>query len=179
MAGTGRIRPQYWVRSARRAPVQQHRAALNRMPTAAAGSWQAGGNALRKWLQPAAVPMESFTQQVRVPIGNNGIRTSIIESGAAVISLGPQGIGTRWYPKTCTIATQAGPVDPGTATGYFETVQGQPVFQSYACGGDTQPLAVPDMQPGDLLYVVFSGSSVANGGWCSVQVIGDMDALTF
>jgi len=125
------------------------------------------------------VPMQAFTRTVRTPIGNNGVRTGIFTGGNAVIAIGPQGIGTRWYPKSVTVATQAGAADSGTAAGFFETVLGQPVFQSYACGGDTQGIAVPDMQPGDLLLVVFAGSSVPNGGWCSIVVIGDQDALTF
>lgn len=179
MPGTGRIIPQLWVRGARRAQPRPHPAALARMPTAAAGSWPAAGNVFTKLLHPPAVPMGAYTNLVRVPIGNNGIVTGVIEGGAALLSLGPSGVGTRWYPKSCTLATQAGPADFGTATGYFDSQQFPPVFQSYSCGGDTQGLAVPDMQAGDLLIIKFAGSSTPNGGWCSVQVIGDMDALTF
>lgn len=123
--------------------------------------------------------MEAFNRQVRAPIGNNGVKSGVFSGGAATITIGPQGIGTRWYPKSVSLGTQNGAADFGTATGYFQTVLGQPLFTSYACGGDVQGLAVPDMQPGDLLYVVFAGSSVPNGGWCSIVVVGDMDALTF
>jgi hypothetical protein len=179
MAGTGRIIPQNWIRSARRTPPPRHRASQAWMPTGAAGSWQAAGGVFSKWQRPDPVPMQAYTKTVRAPIGNNGRLPGIIQGGAATIAIGPQGIGTRWYPKSVTIATQNGAADAGTAAGFFDTVLGQPIFQSYACGGDTQGLAVPDMQPGDLLFVVFSNSSVPNGGWCSIVVIGDMDALTF
>lgn len=179
MAGTGRIIPQRWIRAPRRGPVQRHASAVAWSPTAAAGSWPAAGNRFTVWQRPAPPPIEAYTRTVQVPIGNNGVKSGVFSGGAATITIGPQGIGTRWYPKSVTVATQAGAADPGTATGFFQTVLGQPVFQSYACGGDTQGLAVPDMQPGDLLYVVFANSSVPNGGWCSIVVVGDMDALTF
>lgn len=179
MAGTGRIIPQRWIRTPRRAPVQRHQSATAWMPTAAAGSWPAVGNRFTVWQQPGPVPMQAYTRTVRVPIGNNGVATGIISGGRAVIPIGPQGVGTRWYPKSVALATQNGAADAGTATGYFQTIQGQPVMQSYACGGDNQGLAVPEMQPGDLLFVVFANSSVPDGGWCSIVLVGDMDALTF
>jgi len=127
-------------------------------------------------LRPRVVPIGAFARQVRVDIGNNGVAQSVIAaSGSGQVSVGPQGVGTTWYPKSCTLATQSGAADGSTATGYLNSVTTPPLFQSYAGGGDTQGLAVPQMQPGDLLIVLWSGGKP--GDWASVTVVGDMEAL--
>jgi len=98
--------------------------------------------------------------------------------GSATVRIGPSGLGTRWYPQQCTLSTTTGPADTSTAIGYLGPVAtpAQVVFTSYAGGGDTQGLAIPMMQPGDLLTVVWSGGHP--GDYATLQIIGDQTVLT-
>jgi len=145
------------------------------VPAIPASSWR-GRRFAPAMLRPPVVPQAAFTRRVRTDIGNSGVaQTVIAASGSGQVSVGPQGVGTVWYPKSCTVATQSGAADGSTATGYLNSVTTPPLFQSYAGGGDTQGLAVPQMQPGDLLIILWSGGTPGN--WASITVVGDMDAL--
>lgn len=121
--------------------------------------------------------MEAFAARTRTQIGNNGITGSQISmSGTATVSVGPQGYGTRWYPNQLGVATASGATDGSTVTFYVNVIgPGGFLGQSYAGGGDQVGLAVPEMQPGDLLYAVWSGGN--SGDWCQLSVIGPMDIL--
>jgi hypothetical protein len=78
--------------------------------------------------------------------------------GGAQLSLGP-GYLTRWYPNQVNVATAAGASDTATCTGYLNVIgQGGFLFQSYAGGGDQIGLAVPEMLPGDLMHILWTGS---------------------
>lgn len=142
-----------------------------------AGSWmpQIG---FRKMAIPKRPPVTAYTQTASAPIGANGQAQTIVSGGTATVRVGPSGLGTRWYPNQCTLATTSGAADNSTAIGYLGPVatQSQVVFTSYAGGGDIQGLAIPAMQPGDLLTVVWSGAK--NGDLATLVVIGQQQVLT-
>jgi hypothetical protein len=122
--------------------------------------------------------MSSFARVGHRQIGNDGISQGIIGAGgAATVTVGPQGYGTRWYPNQVGVATQSGAGDNSTTAFYLNVVgPGGFLGQSYAGGGDQPGFAVPEMQPGDLLYAVWAGGNP--GDWCQVTVTGPMDYLT-
>lgn len=148
------------------------------VPAVAAGSWRAAGGRFIKLHVPPPVPIQAYTGRARAAIGPQGIAQTVIAAGGAgVVSVGPSGVGTRWYPQQVTIATATGPTDPSTAVFYLGAVaSSQIVGTSSAGGGDTLGLAVPMMQPGDLLIAVWTGANP--GDWASVTVIGDQEVST-
>ena len=127
---------------------------------------------------PRRLPVTAYTQPAQAPIGANGVAQSVVAGGTATVRIGPSGLGTRWYPQQVTLSTSSGAADSSTAIGYLgpAAVASQVVFTSYAGGGDVQGLAIPMMQPGDLLTVVWSGAK--NGDQATLAVIGDQQALT-
>ena len=147
------------------------------VPAIGAGSWAA--SAYRFFVnvrRPRSERIEAFAGVRRTQIGNNGIAGGQISGGTATVPVGPQGYGTRWYPNQLGVATASGAADASTVTFYLNVVgPGGFLGQSYAGGGDQVGLAVPEMQPGDLLYAVWSGGH--NGDWCQLSVIGPMDVL--
>jgi hypothetical protein len=148
------------------------------VPAIASGTWRAAGNVFRKPVRvPRSVPMQSFNRMASSQIGANGITGGVIGAGgAATVAVSPQGYGTRWYPNQAGIATASGAADSSTCTLYLNVIAaGGFLAQSYAGGGDQLGLAVPAMQPGDILYAVWSGGHA--GDWCQLQVIGPMDVL--
>ena len=148
------------------------------VPAIGAGSWAAAGyRFFVNQRRPRSVSMEAFAVVRRTQIGNNGIAGGRIGgAGTATIAVGPQGYGTRWYPNQLGVATASGAADASTVA-FFLNVTGPGGFlgQSYAGGGDQVGIAVPEMQPGDILYAVWSGGN--NGDWCQLTVIGPMDVL--
>lgn len=148
------------------------------IPAIAAGTWRAAGNRFFKFRMPQPAPVELFRQVRSVQIGGNGIASGIISAaGTATVAVGPQGYGTRWYPAQVSIATTLGALDTSTCAFYLNVIgPGGFLGQSYAGGGDQPAFALPEMQPGDLLYAVWAGGT--SGNWCQVAVTGSMDVLT-
>lgn len=152
--------------------------ALNVPRVRSAGSWlpQIG---FRK-VVPAARPAQHVYTTVRTaPIGGNGVGQSVVAAGGgATVRIGPAGVGTRWYPQQVTIATTTGAADTSTAIGYLGpvAVASQTLFTSQSGGGDVIGLAIPMMQPGDLLTVVWSGGNP--GDHATLVIIGDQDVLS-
>lgn len=143
-----------------------------------AGSWRPGGRFV-KVRRPRTPPQRLYVTPRQAPIGANGTAQSVIAAnGTATVRVGPSGVGTRWYPQQCTISTTSGATDTSTCTGYLGpvAVPSQIVFQSYAGGGDVQGLAVPMMQPGDLLTVIWAGGKT--GDLATLTVIGDQSILS-
>jgi hypothetical protein len=93
------------------------------------------------------------------------------------LTVGPQGLGTAWYPAQVTLSTSTGALDSSTALVYLG-VGGVPtslVGQVFS-GNGVLALAVPPMQAGDLLFVTWTSGHI--GDIASMNVIGTMDALT-
>lgn len=143
--------------------------------TNAAGSWAAAGNRFTKLRLPPVPPIGLYSGRARAAIGPQGVASATVDStGAATAQAGPQGWGVRWYPQQVTIATETGANDASTCTIYLGSVTPwQIVGQSYAGGGDTVGLAVPEMQPGDFLIAVWAGGNP--GDWATMTAIGDQE----
>ena len=147
------------------------------VPAIPAGGWRAAGFRFAKQLRPQSVDVTAYTRVRRAQIGGDGIAGGVIGSnGTATVKVGPQGYGTRWYPNQLAVATASGANDTSTVAFYLNVIgPGGFLAQSYAGGGDQPGIAVPEMQPGDLLYAVWSGGK--NGDWCQLTVTGPMDVL--
>lgn len=142
----------------------------------AAGGW--GASPPGRLGRPPSPPIHRYSQRRTAPIGGNGVAQSVAAAGKATVRIGPSGVGTRWYPQQVTLATTSGAADVSTATGYLGPVatSNSVIFQSYTGGGDTLGLAIPMMQPGDLLTVVWSGAH--NGDWAQLVIVGDQEILS-
>jgi hypothetical protein len=93
------------------------------------------------------------------------------------LSVGPQGLGSAWYPAQVILSTSTGSLDTSTALVYLG-VGGVPttlVGQVFS-GNGILALAVPPMQAGDLLLTTWQNGHP--GDVASMNVIGTMDALT-
>lgn len=151
---------------------------LGPVPAVGGGSWRGAGNRFAKLVHPPPIPIQQYRNRGRGPIAGLGINNGLVAiGGGSTVSVGPSGLGCRWYPQSVSLATKTGAADSSTALVYLGAIaNGLVVGTSYAAGGDQVGLAVPMMQPGDLLIVVWSGGTV--GDWTSMQVIGDLEALT-
>ena len=125
--------------------------------------------------QPPMVPQEAFTRAVRTLI-QAGVGQAIVSSaGSATVVLGPQGVGTRWYPSQIQVSTTTGPVDQSSCVLYRDIVEAKhEIGQTLQGGGDTLGFT-HDMQPGDLIYAVWSNANP--GDLATLAVHGDQMAL--
>lgn len=131
-----------------------------------------GGRARR----PGTVPQEAFVHSVRSPIGTGAAQGIVGNNGQAVLAVGPQGVGTRWYPSQVQVATSSGATDQSMATLYRQFVAASQIVGQTEQGGSDTLGFTHDMQPGDLLYVVWHRANP--GDLATVTVHGDQVALT-
>lgn len=96
---------------------------------------------------------------------------------ALTLTVGPQGLGTIWYPAQVTLSTTTGALDTSTALVYLGS-QGVPValVGTVFTGNGTVALAIPSMSPGQVLIVTWTGGHP--GDTAALNVIGTMDALS-
>lgn len=126
--------------------------------------------------RPPRMPQEAFRTPVRSLIGAGTGQQIVSGSGAAVVVLGPQGVGTRWYPSQIQVATSSGPTDDSTVTLYRDFVdEKQEIGQSLQGGGDTLGFT-HDMQPGNLIFAVWKDANP--GDLATLTVHGDQVVLT-
>ena len=143
------------------------------------GSWRPGWQGTGQQRTPQ-VPIGAFSHSITgVPLSGGQAETEVSGSGAATVSIGPQGLGTTWYPQQVTVSTSTGAADTATAAAYMGSValsnlQGG---QSYAGGGDVIPLGIAQMTPGDLLWVVWTGGNP--GDTATINIIGTQDVLAY
>lgn len=142
-------------------------------------SWHPGlrGSGMTR---PRRPPVTVFSRVISgVPLSGGQAPTTIAADGTGTASIGPQGLGTSWYPAAAVISTTSGAADNSTAqvflgsAGVLNLLQGQ----SYAGGGDTIGLSVPQMRQGDLIIVKWSGGKP--GDQAVVNIVGTMDALSW
>jgi hypothetical protein len=130
-------------------------------------------------MQPmTAVPIQRYTARITgVPLTGGQQQGTVQGSGKASLSVGPQGLGTIWYPTQVTISTTTGPLDASTALVYLGA-QGVPItlVASVFTGNGTIGLAIPTMSPGQVLIVSWTGAQP--GDVVSMNIVGTMDALT-
>ena len=147
------------------------------VPAVPAGSWRAAGNQFFKRRINEPVPIGYYTQKITgIPLSGGQASGIIPAGGALTLQVGPQGLGSAWYPAQCTISTTTGPLDTSTALAYLGTggIPTQLIATVYS-GNGTIAVAVPPMQPGDGLIVTWTGARP--GDVASMNVIGTADAL--
>ncbi len=113
-----------------------------------------------------------------VPLSGGNVQGTVPASGTVTLKIGPQGLGTIWYPQAATVSSTTGAADNSTVAIYLGAqaqgnLQGG---QSYAGGGDTIGLTTPALTPGALLIAVWTGAN--QGDTVSLNIYGTMDALT-
>lgn len=126
------------------------------------------------------VPQQAFTRVLSgIPLTGGQGQAVVNGAGVAQVSVGPQGLGTTWYPSQCVVSTSTGANDVSTCAVYLgsQALQNLQGGQSYAGGGDTIGLSVTSMTPGDLLIAVWE--SAVPGAIAAVNVQGTMDALAY
>lgn len=125
--------------------------------------------------RPVAIRIERFRPLVRVPI-SNGVGTAVVSGGGtAKVVVGPQAVGTRWYPKKGDINTTSGANDASTCQIFIgpSTVATDTLGagQSYAGGGDTFGLSGEMLQPGEFVTAVWTGGNP--GDIATLRVTGN------
>lgn len=139
--------------------------------------YQRATKPLTKLTRPMSVPQELY-QGKRRTLLTGGYGSSLVPaSGIVTVKVGPQGVGTIWYPQQWAIATTTGANDAATCTIYHGPLAAQTLVigQSYAGGGDSGGMAVPPMYPGYFVVAVWTGAT--QGDLASLSVYGQMDAL--
>jgi len=149
------------------------------MPRWPAGLHQAAGslrNTGAPGYLPPLTPMHRYTQPVRAPIGNGAGQSIVNSSGAAIVALGPSGVGTRWYPSEIQISTTTGPTDLSSCELYkLFIAPTQRIGQTLQGGGDTIGWTA-QMQPGELIYAVWADANP--GDLATLAIHGDQVVLT-
>jgi hypothetical protein len=130
-------------------------------------------------MQPITpVPVTRYTSTIQsVPLTGGQVQGTIPAGGALTVSVGPQGLGTVWYPAQVTLSTTTGVLDTSTALVYLGA-QGVPslLVGTVFSGNGTVALAIPSMTPGQVLIVSWTGAN--QGDQAAANMIGTMDALS-
>lgn len=119
-----------------------------------------------------------LTNPVAGTAGSTYSGTMTASNGQSLtLSVGPQGLGTIWYPAQVTLSTTTGALDTSTALVYLGS-GGVPTMlvATVFTGNGTAALAIPSMQPGEFIIVTWTNGHA--GDTASFNVIGTMDALT-
>lgn len=116
---------------------------------------------------------QTFTQTFSTP----GTFTWTDPAATASIQVGPQGLGTVWYPQSAAIATSVGANDNSTVQLYYGPLSLLSLVSgtSYAGGGDMVGLPVPPLSPGYFIVAVWSGGTP--GSLATLAVYGTQTAL--
>ena len=93
------------------------------------------------------------------------------------LSIGPQGLGTVWYPIQVTLSTTTGALDTSLAAVYLgPAVTPATLVGQLFSGNGTVALAIPNMTPGQQLVIIWTGGHP--GDIAAANVIGTMSALS-
>jgi hypothetical protein len=160
------------------APVVRRRPTARVVPAIPAGSWLAAGNRFFKRTMNEPIPMSRYTQQITgVPLTGGQASGIAPAGGNLTLNVGPQGLGTNWYPASVTLSASAGPLDTSTAS-VFLGVGGVPTTNvgTVFPGNGVLALAVPPLQPGDFIIVQWTGATP--GEVLAMNIIGTQDALS-
>lgn len=132
---------------------------------------------ITKLHRPYSAPIGQYTGRERTPIAN-GYGVATVKNNTATVSVGPQGLGTVWYPQNAAIGTTTGANDASTCQLYLGPLSQLQLISgtSYAGGGDSIGLGVPPITPGYFIVAVWSGA--VNGDLASLAIYGTQDALT-
>ena len=132
---------------------------------------------IRPMRRSYSAPIGAYTQTVRTDIPAGTGYATISAGGTATVQVGPQGIGTVWYPAVANIATSTGANDVSTCQLYYGPLSQLSAVSgtSYAGGGDSIGLSVPPLRPGYFIVAVWTGGT--SGALASLQVLGSQDVL--
>jgi len=99
-------------------------------------------------------------------------------SGATAVSVGPQGLGTIWYPAQVVVSTTSSlaGTDNSVCNVYLGSGAVPNTLLGTVVGGGLLGVAVPPLAPGQTLIAQWTGGNP--GDVASINVIGTMDALT-
>lgn len=126
--------------------------------------------------RPPVTDQLDYTVHVRAPIGNGTAQGIIGGNGQAILAVGPQGVGTRWYASQIFVGTSTGVTDQSACTIYRQFIDPkQELAHSEQGGGDVVSFT-EQMQPGDLVYVMWVRGNP--GDLATVTIRGDQVALT-
>jgi len=125
-----------------------------------------------------SAPIQAYVNRQQTPIPNGYNTGSISASGTATVKVGPQGVGTVWYPQNAAIGTTTGANDASTCQLYVGPLGALQLINgtSYAGGGDSIGLGVPPLTPGYFIVAVWSGGK--SGDVASLAVYGTQSVLT-
>jgi hypothetical protein len=143
-----------------------------------AGTWLAAGNRFTKLRMNPPLDIRAYRNKIQgVPLTGGQASGMIPASKTLTLSVGPQGLGTTWYPAQITLSTSTGVLDSSTAVIYLGSA-GVPTAQvgSIFSGNGVAALAVPPLQPGD--FIIVTWSSGHTGDTAALNIIGTQDALT-
>jgi hypothetical protein len=134
-------------------------------------------------MQPmVATELARYTGKITgVPLTGGQVLAKVPASGNLTLSVGPQGLGTVWYPIQVTLTTGAGQAsalgDSSTANAYLGPAVSQNTAVGSVFGGNgVIALAIPDMTPGQTLIATWTGANP--GDTAAINIIGTMDALS-
>jgi hypothetical protein len=127
-------------------------------------------------MQPT--PITAYTGKLSgVPLSGGQALGAVPANGILTLQVGPQGLGTVWYPVQVTLSTTTGALDTSTALVYLGPLTNpNSLVGTVYSGNGTVALAIPDMTPGQTLIVAWSGAHP--GDQAAFNIIGTMDALT-
>lgn len=125
-----------------------------------------------------AVAAERYTGRLTgIQLTGGQVQGKIPGSGNLTLQVGPQGLGTVWYPVQVTLSTTTGALDTSTALVYLgPLVTPATLVGTVYSGNGTVALAIPSMSPGQTLIIAWTGGK--NGDTAAANIIGTMDALT-
>lgn len=160
---------------------------MSRVAPAAAGlgplaasldaSIQRAAKAVTSLTTTATVPPSAYALSITTPITGGYGAAVIPASGVVSVQVGPQGLGTVWYPQSAAIATTTGAADASTCTIYIGPLglQTQIGGQSYSGGASSVGLPVPAMWPGYFVVATWTGAKA--GDLATLTVYGTQTAL--
>lgn len=137
-----------------------------------------GGRRARRW--PSRInnvrPQQHYTEIVTVPLNRQG-QTIVASDGTATVSMGPSGVGAKWYPSSAMMTTTTGNMDVSRVSLYLGVVSKATLLngQVYFGGGDTAGIDVPFLTPGDILIAHWTLGNP--GDVAQLSVTGTQDAL--
>jgi hypothetical protein len=130
-------------------------------------------------MQPMArVPVGAYNGRATgIPLTGGQVQGAVPGSGNLTLQVGPQGLGTVWYPVQVTLSTTTGALDTSTALVYLGPLATPSTLVGTVYSGNgTVALAIPDMTPGQTIIIKWTGAK--SGDTAAANIIGTMDALT-
>lgn len=122
------------------------------------------------------LPIEAYRRRLTsVPLTGAQVQGIIPVSGTLTLTTGPQGLGNIWYPVQIALTTTTGPLDTSLANIYLGPLVTPATIVGTGLGNGPYALAIPPMQPGQYLVIVWTGAK--NGDTAAANVIGTQDTL--